>query len=279
MGMDDRQGGRRARLEPVALISSVERVNLDRPAVFRPCGVGFVVGALVLPALGGCVAQIREDRIYGPPRLSSDSSSQVVTERHDAPPTLVATAQGLRIEATVTQETECRDVTVTSPVVRDVEIARTFADDAQNRNAALSILAGTAVGLIAYGEDQASCATAACNTPVSVKTAAVLTASAAAVPLAFLAYNALRVQNGHGVEETTPAMAPGPWRPCDARPLHDEPVSVNVADRTLSARTDPQGHAVIDVPPDVVLAGSTIAVVRHSGSADVAVALEVPAAP
>jgi hypothetical protein len=156
------------------------------------------LGALVaLPiALGGCVASIREVRLYGAARPAMGARSEQGTER----------------QAGIDGAAECRDLIVTAPMVRDVEIRRSFADDAQERNAVLAELLLGGIGLVTYSQDQVPC-------PQSGDACSDLTKAAdsliglAAIPLAFIAYNAVAVQDSQLVEQVAPEVRPGPWRP------------------------------------------------------------------
>jgi hypothetical protein len=42
----------------------------------------------------------------------------------------------------------------------------------------------------------------------------------AAIPIAFLAYNALRVQDRHATELAPPDERPGPWHACEDTDAH-----------------------------------------------------------
>ena len=62
-----------------------------------------------------------------------------------------------------------------------------------------------------YGYDQNSNRLWKANV---VGTAAV-TAGLAAIPLAFAAYNAWKVQDAVRIEPAPPTVEPGPWQPCE----------------------------------------------------------------
>jgi hypothetical protein len=169
-----------------------------------------VLGGLCFGA-SGCIAEIHEERLFGPTRAIAQSRSETIEERHD--------------DETNPEGAACRHVTVTYPLVRDVTVRRFFADDAQTRNAALATLLGAGIAFLAYGTDQSACSatTGACPSfPVAVTAEAVLLA-VAAVPIAFIAYNAVRVQDTRGTQYVTPAWTEGPWAPCkDQAPMSDQ---------------------------------------------------------
>jgi len=153
------------------------------------------VASLIL--LGGCVAQIKETRLDGAARPAPGARSEVVTERRGG----TAGAD------------ECRDVAVTTSMIRDVEIRRSFADGAQETNFAIAMLLGGGIGLLAYGQDHVQCPQqgGGCSDPTN---AAYVLLGASAIPLAMLAYNALAVRDAHLVERVAPEASPGPWRGC-----------------------------------------------------------------
>jgi hypothetical protein len=148
-------------------------------------------------ALGGCVAQIREARLYGAPRAAPDARSVGTTERRTGSDGAV----------------ECRDVTVTGPMIREVEIRRSLADGAQDRNAAFAMLLGGGIGLIAYGQDTVQCPGqgGGCSDPTNAGYALL---GLAAIPLGFLVYNALAVRDSRTIEATEPETRMGPWQAC-----------------------------------------------------------------
>jgi hypothetical protein len=160
---------------------------------------GLFAGALVTSpmVLGGCVARIGETRLYGPARPAPDARSEVITER----------------QAGVDGAVECRDVTVTGPMIREVDIRRSFVGDAQDRNAALAMLLGGGIGLIAYGQDKVQCPSqgGGCSDPTNAGYALL---ALAAVPLGFLAYNALAVQDTRFIERVAPEEQAGRWQGC-----------------------------------------------------------------
>jgi hypothetical protein len=125
-----------------------------------------------------------------------DARSEVITERGTAPD----------------GSTRCRDVTVTAPMVRDVVLRRSFADDGQERNAALAMLLGAGMGALVFGAGQVQCSQGgACSAPT---VAAVVVAGVALLPLAFIARNAAAVRDREVVEPVAPGTRPGAWREC-----------------------------------------------------------------
>jgi hypothetical protein len=102
-------------------------------------------------------------------------------------------------------------------MVRDAYVTRSFANDAQERNAALLMLLVAGVGFLAYGANQAACPAGGCAEISAATTVEYGLVAAAAIPIGFLAYNAWRVRDGRTVERVAPEMRPGAWRPCSAR--------------------------------------------------------------
>lgn len=146
-------------------------------------------------ALGGCVAQIEETRLYGAARPTPDARTEVNLER--------------RVDAGAVQ---CRDVVATAPMVREVVIRRSFADQAQERNGALALLLGAGMGVLVYSEGQEHCSQGgACGAP---GTAATVLLGLAAIPLGFLVYNAGAVRDSRALERVAPEARAGAWRPC-----------------------------------------------------------------
>ena len=155
-------------------------------------------GALVAWAilLGGCVAQIEETRVEGPARPEPEAHAVVTIERR----------------AGTTGALECREVAVTAPMVREVEIRRTVADHAQDRNTALMLLLGAGVGVLAYSEGQVHCSQGgACGAPMA---SAAVMLGLAAIPLGFLVYNAAAAQDRRFLERVAPETKLGAWRAC-----------------------------------------------------------------
>ncbi len=160
---------------------------------------GWIAGVVAaLPImLGGCVAQIGETRLYGAPRPAPGASSEAITERR----------------AGMDGAVECRDVTVTGPMLREVEIRRSFTNGAQDRNAALAMLLGGGIGLVAYGQDKVQCPAqgGGCSDPTNAGYALL---GLAAIPLGFLAYNALAVRASRTIESSAPETRMGSWGAC-----------------------------------------------------------------
>jgi hypothetical protein len=159
------------------------------------------MGALAsLPmALAGCVATIKEARLEGAARPSQDALMEMITQR----------------QAGIDGGAECRNVTFTAPMVREVVIRRSFADGAQDRNGAFAMLLGGGIGLLAYGQDKVVCPQhgGGCSDATN---AAYLLLGVAAIPIALLAYNAIVVQDSRILERVPPEPRPGPWYACDA---------------------------------------------------------------
>lgn len=165
---------------------------------------------LLLGGLGlgvsGCVAQIHEERLFGGPHTITASRTETIEERADNDALGAA----------------CREVTLTYPMVRDVTVRRYFADDAQTRNVAAATLLGAGIAFLAYGTNQSACSasTGACPDFAVVKTTEAILAALAAIPITFIAYNAIRVQDTQTFEYVTPAWKPAPCK--DREPPKDE---------------------------------------------------------
>jgi hypothetical protein len=149
-----------------------------------------VLAVLALSA-GGCVAEIHEERLFGGPRTIAESRTETMQERTDG--------------------ASCRPLSVTYPVVRDVTIRRSFADDAQTRNLAMATLFGAGIAFLAYGTNQTACngKGGACPDFPTVQTAEGALLALAAIPIGFAIYNAIRVQDSRAVEYMTPRFTPG----------------------------------------------------------------------
>jgi len=161
----------------------------------RPGWASGALGAMAI-ALGGCVAPIEETRLLGPPRPTPDARSEVTVERRTGPDGAV----------------ECRDVAATAPMVRDVDVRRSFADGAQDRNGALAMLLGAGAGVLEYSEGQVQCSQGgACSAP---GTASAVMIGLAAIPLGFLIYNAVAARDSRTVERVAPEVKASPWSPC-----------------------------------------------------------------
>jgi hypothetical protein len=157
---------------------------------------GLVAASTVLT---GC-APIQETRLEGPARPEVGARVERTVERR-------VDADGIA---------ECREVTRTGPMVRDVVIRRSFADQTQERDAAVAMLLGAGVGALVFAQSQnASCSGGACSAPA---VSAGIVAAVAAIPVAFLLYNAVAVQDRGRVEPVASEMSSGAWRACSAAP-------------------------------------------------------------
>ena len=169
-----------------------------------------VLAGVVCLAGSGCVAEIHEERLFGAPHTLAVSRSETIEDR----PIDNATPGGA-----------CREVTLTYPMVRDVTVRRSFADDAQTRNVALATLLGAGIAFMAYGADQSACSkqTGVCPDFALVTTAEASLLALAAIPIALIGYNAIRVQDAQTFEYVTPVWTPGARAPCkDQAPLGDQ---------------------------------------------------------
>ncbi len=77
-------------------------------------------------ALAGCVAAIEQERIGGPARPAPNAQPVVVTERRSVADRGFA-GHGKAGAPAPPEIVECRDVQVTAPMVRDIDIRRRFA--------------------------------------------------------------------------------------------------------------------------------------------------------
>ncbi len=236
------------------------------------------LGAACL-AGAGCVAPIQEQRSYGPSWPSADSRRQKTEEQRDAGPVVRASATGKLVEVTVMQQTECRTVTVTDPMVREVVTRRSFADRApQDIDAAAAVLLLVGSGFALYDSEALACDPkdpAGCRDRASsaIEPMAIAAAVLALIPLGLATYNVARARDDRRVERAEPAVEAGPWSVCKARPLGDEKVEVVVGDREARAITGADGRAIVDLSPLVTAGAETAAVVKHAGSPDVALAV------
>jgi len=124
------------------------------------------------------------------------------------------------------ERAECRSVRVTAPMVREVEISRSFLDPrAQENGLAVAFLLAAGYGLLSYAAAQQS----ACPAGGGCRgwaTAGYATLGVAAIPIGFLAYNAARVQGSRKIERTESERVPGPWHTCSGeRSLRDAELS------------------------------------------------------
>ena len=152
--------------------------------------------------LAGCLARVQETRAYG--------------VDHAAPGGEVTTVEQRAISA---EGSLCRTV-VSSESVHEVDLRRSFVTPSRQQfNFALAFLAGIGAVYVAYDASALACGSdGGCKAQLSSVTwpIAAVSASLAAIPLAFVAYNAARVQDETHVEAAPPIVEPGPWRPCDA---------------------------------------------------------------
>ncbi len=163
-------------------------------------------------ALAGCIASIKQERIEGPARPVPNGQSIVVAQRRSVPaPDSAAGDQAT--DGAPAEVAECREVRVTAPMVREVEVRRSFADNGQEKNLAMTALVIAGIALTAYGANTMQCPQ--CFEVGPVETAQYAMLGLAAIPIAFLAYNALRVQDRHTTELAAPEEQPGPWHACE----------------------------------------------------------------
>jgi hypothetical protein len=237
-----------------------------------------MLAAVSTPSIG-CIATIREQRVYGPALPADDARTETVQERRDAGSFVRASATGTTLAVTVERVTECRKVTMADKTFREVEIRRSFVSSTpQEWDAAAALLLLGAAGFLEFNADQLACSSGAsgCKNLNSSASASVAVAAGglSLVPLALLAYNAVRVQDERRTEPAAPLREAGVWFACETRPMSGEEVRVVAggADRETRATTDADGHAVVDLSK-IPAAGSATALVKHAGSADVAVVL------
>jgi hypothetical protein len=148
--------------------------------------------------LAGCIAGIREDRTVGAPRPAPDSSPHAAVERRAAPD------GGF----------QCRRVVVGDSRIREVDVRRTVVNRAQEQNMAFTSLLAAGLGLVAYGQDQVQCPQqgGSCSTPTLAGWTLV---ALAAVPVAFLAYNATAARDERYFERLPAEATPvSDWGPC-----------------------------------------------------------------
>ena len=108
------------------------------------------------------------------------------------------------------------------------------------------------------------------------KPAAIGLAALAAVPLAFVVYNATQVQDDRRLELAGPTQDAGEWHDCSFAPRAKDEVTVVMG--TSTARRDHERGRTgsrFDLSSLTVAGGGT-AIVRHAGSTDVSV--DVPPA-
>jgi hypothetical protein len=164
-----------------------------------------LLGGLCL-GVSGCVAEIHEERLFGGPHTITASRTETIEEHPDDEAIGGA----------------CREVTLTYPMVRDLTVRRYFADDAQTRNVAAATLVGAGIAFLAYGTNQSACSakTGACPDFAVVKTTEAILAALAVIPIAFITYNAVRVQDTETFEYVAPAWKRAPCK--DREPSKDD---------------------------------------------------------
>ena len=123
-----------------------------------------------------------------------------------------STGHGRDADAAPAEVDECREVQVTGPMVRDVTVRQSFADDAQEKNAVLTMLIGAGIAFLAYGASVVHCPQCFDVGPLETGQYAML--GLAALPIGFLTYNAVRVQDRLETESAAPEERSGPWRAC-----------------------------------------------------------------
>ena len=220
--------------------------------------------------------------MFGAARPAPDAQVRTVQEKRPGPARIETTVQGTTLDVHLTQPSSCRNVTVTSATIREVDVRRSFVDPKpQAWDVATALLLGGAAGFMTYNAD----GTWACNSTSatclnSVGTAsmpiAVTMAVASAIPLGFAIYNATRVQNERHLERTGAFEETGEWHSCSVAPLPNEAVALVAGDSTLHATTNADGHAAFDLTSLAANERPRKAVVQWQGSGDVEI--ELPAA-
>jgi hypothetical protein len=109
-------------------------------------------------ALTGCIASIEQERVEGPARPAPNGQSIVVAQRRAVSADSAADDQGA--DRAPAEAVECREVRVTAPMVRDIDIRRSFADNGQEKNLAMTALVIAGIGLMAYGANAMHCPSA-----------------------------------------------------------------------------------------------------------------------
>ena len=182
----------------------------------------FVVAAASL-ALAGCIAQIDEERIFGPPRPSLGGPPIVVEEQRPAP---AGSPDGTSGPEVALPTAECREVTIESRV-QDVTVRRSFADRSpfgpQATNVGLATLLGAGAAFVGFDLGTLACFQnndKGCSgqTGPSEALAEKVLVGLAVIPLGFAVYNAIRVQDRSLVRRMAPGATAGPWRPCVPTP-------------------------------------------------------------
>jgi hypothetical protein len=251
------------------------RYNCRRVPLERTPGWPVLAVALAAAPLG-CIAHVQEQRDFGAARPAPDAEVTTSRETRPAPARIEATAHGASLDVRVVRSTECRSVTHMTSTIREVDVRRSFTDPRpQEWDVAAMLLLGGAAGFLAYDADgpwACNSSASSCSGAVGqgVKPVAFGLGFLAAVPLAFVAYNAVRAQDDRYLERTGPTEELGTWEECGTAPASGEPVSVAVGSATLHATTGADGRATFDLSA-LVGAGATRAVVRHAGSDDLTV--------
>ncbi|HTS02670.1 MAG TPA: hypothetical protein VMN04_09115 [Thermoanaerobaculia bacterium] len=222
----------------------------------------------------GCVAAIHEERVVGAERTTARSREEIAHERRPAGQVLTAERHGEAISVRVEAIDDCRDVRTTGDMVRDVHLVRSFADDAQERNVASAFLLAAAVGVLAYAANQPTCPPEQGGCSVGAATAGEYAlVGLSAVPLAFVAYNALRVRDVHITEAAPSRVDDGEWRPCGRTPAPGEPIEIVAGERIYRGVTDADGRLAVSMAAleGAGPAGPTPSrvLVRHPGTGDV----------
>jgi hypothetical protein len=224
----------------------------------------------------GCLAHVREERDFGAARPAPGSEVHALQESRPADVRIEASANGGSLDVRVTQATECRTVTVTTSTVREVDIRRSYTDPRpQAWDLAAALLLGGGAAFMAYNADgpwACNSGSSTCDGSVGTasKPAAIGLAALAAVPLAFVVYNAAQVQDDRRLELAGPTQDAGEWHDCSSTPRATEQVTVVMGTSTVHGTTNEDGRVSFDLSP-LTLAGGGTAIVRHAGSTDVSV--------
>jgi hypothetical protein len=234
------------------------------------------------PGSMACVARVTEVRAEGAARPAPDAQTETSQERRAGGSDISTSTNGATLDVTVSQVTECRDVTSTERMVREVDIRRSFANpEAQSWDVALTSLAIAGSAFLFYNSEGPWACASSCSDTVGYNSApfALAVGALAAIPLAFVAYNAARVQDESRIEAAPPASETGAWSACERRPLPDQDVVVMAGDSPLRARTGADGRASFAMSFVRAAAKTSTVTIQHAGSPDVVVDLDAaPAA-
>lgn len=256
-------------------------VRFTRAAASSASLASVAIAAIAAIAFGsGCVATIREVRIPGPDHPTVESRSELAHESREGASVVAASIDGTEIDVGLARVVECRDTVTLRSTVHEVQIVRSFADGAQERNVALSLLLAAGLGIVAYAANQPVCSPGRSGCSLGAATGAEYAlVGASAIPLGLIGYNALRARHAVVVEPGLPRIESGAWAPCAMRPMAGEAVEVAVGIGLRTAITGPDGHAVVDASELLARrdVGVRRATVRHSGSAEVEI--DLPPAP